>query len=80
MTNNPSKIEGIRAAGIRVVEQVPHWVEGSEHSAAYLETKRVKLGHIHPDDDGGVGGDNGGAERDAMPEPVRAAGEDAKRK
>lgn len=46
MTNNPAKLEGLRAAGMEVTSQEPHWVEASEHSAAYLRAKLAKLGHI----------------------------------
>jgi GTP cyclohydrolase II len=46
MTNNPEKIEGLRTAGLVVVEQVPHWVESSGLSHDYLEVKRAKLGHV----------------------------------
>jgi GTP cyclohydrolase II len=51
MTNNPDKIEGLRQAGARVTEQVPHWVASSDRSHDYLEVKRSKLGHLgggHP--------------------------------
>jgi 3,4-dihydroxy 2-butanone 4-phosphate synthase/GTP cyclohydrolase II len=46
LTNNPEKIEGLRKAGLVVVEQVPHWVESSGLSHDYLEVKRAKLGHV----------------------------------
>jgi GTP cyclohydrolase II len=46
MTNNPAKIEGLRRAGIDVASHQPHWVAASEHSAAYLQVKQNKLGHI----------------------------------
>jgi GTP cyclohydrolase II len=46
MTNNPDKMTGLEAAGIRVHEQVPHWAGTSRHSEAYLETKRQRMGHI----------------------------------
>jgi GTP cyclohydrolase II len=46
MTNNPEKMKGLEAAGIRVSEQVPHWAGTSRHSEAYLETKRQRMGHI----------------------------------
>jgi len=46
MTNNPEKLEGLREAGISVLEQVPHWAGTSSHSEAYLETKRRQMGHI----------------------------------
>ena len=46
MTNNPEKMQGLEAAGIRVSEQIPHWAGASQHSEAYLETKRQRMGHI----------------------------------
>ncbi|HTM22041.1 MAG TPA: GTP cyclohydrolase II [Kofleriaceae bacterium] len=46
LTNNPDKVSGLVAAGMPVTAQVPHWVEGTEHSQDYLKTKRTKLGHI----------------------------------
>jgi GTP cyclohydrolase II len=46
MTNNPRKTEGIRSAGVVVTAQVSLWVPASEHSAAYLETKKSRLGHL----------------------------------
>jgi len=49
LTNNPEKVHGLEQAGLQVRAQVPHWVEGNEHSADYLRTKKLKLGHI---DDG----------------------------
>lgn len=46
MTNNPQKLEGLRAAGIPVVGHESHWVAASAHSEEYLAVKRKKLGHI----------------------------------
>jgi GTP cyclohydrolase II len=46
MTNNPEKIQGLEAAGVTVVAQEPHWVGSTEHSAAYLEVKQTRMGHI----------------------------------
>ena len=45
MTNNPQKIAGLEAAGMPVTPE-SHWVDSSEHSAAYLAVKKAKLGHI----------------------------------
>jgi GTP cyclohydrolase II len=45
MTNNPSKIAGLEKAGIKVAAQESLWVDATEHSAAYLATKRARLGH-----------------------------------
>jgi 3,4-dihydroxy 2-butanone 4-phosphate synthase/GTP cyclohydrolase II len=45
MTNNPKKIYGIEGYGLSVVEEVPIRIEPGEHNRAYLETKKVKMGH-----------------------------------
>ncbi len=46
LTNNPQKLEGLRAYGIDVVTRVA--LESHPHSGniAYLRTKREKLGHL----------------------------------
>jgi GTP cyclohydrolase II len=46
MTNNPEKLHGVERAGVRVVQQIPHWVGDSEHNKEYLEVKRAKMGHL----------------------------------
>ena len=46
ISNNPQKVAALEAAGVRVVERVPCKPLGSEHSAAYLKTKKEKLGHL----------------------------------
>jgi GTP cyclohydrolase II len=46
MTNNPKKIAGLEAAGVVVGTQESLWVDATEHSAAYLATKKAKLGHL----------------------------------
>lgn len=45
LTNNPAKVEALRAQGIKVVEQVPVIVEPSLYNKRYLETKRVRMAH-----------------------------------
>lgn len=45
LTNNPRKVEGLEAAGIRVAERVPLKAGGGPHNRAYLETKRSRSGH-----------------------------------
>jgi GTP cyclohydrolase II len=45
LTNNPRKVQGLEAAGIRVAERVPLKAGAGEHNRAYLETKRLKSGH-----------------------------------
>ncbi|HEX6508796.1 MAG TPA: bifunctional 3,4-dihydroxy-2-butanone-4-phosphate synthase/GTP cyclohydrolase II [Chloroflexota bacterium] len=52
ITNNPDKARGIfgesRGAerGLELVETVPLAVEPNEHNERYLETKRIKMGHV----------------------------------
>jgi GTP cyclohydrolase II len=46
MTNNPAKLSGLAEAGVQVDAQESHWVDASEHSAAYLAVKKAKLGHL----------------------------------
>ena len=45
LTNNPAKVSGLEAHGIRVVERVAIEVTPNERNRRYLATKRSKLGH-----------------------------------
>jgi 3,4-dihydroxy 2-butanone 4-phosphate synthase/GTP cyclohydrolase II len=45
LTNNPKKIYGIEGHGLKVVEQLPVHVTPTRDNAAYLATKREKMGH-----------------------------------
>lgn len=46
LTNNPKKVVGLEGYGMQMVEQVPIRSEANPHNAKYLETKRVKMGHL----------------------------------
>ena len=46
MSNNPRKLAGLEAAGIRLVERIPIEIPPSDSSASYLRTKKDKLGHL----------------------------------
>jgi GTP cyclohydrolase II len=46
LTNNPNKVAGLEAAGIKVVERVAHHMPANPHNADYLATKRKKSGHL----------------------------------
>ena len=46
LTNNPRKVNGLEAAGIRVAERVAHHMPTNPHNADYLETKRKRSGHL----------------------------------
>jgi GTP cyclohydrolase II len=45
MTNNPEKVARLEAAGVEVVERVPHQLPPNPHNARYLDTKRDRTGH-----------------------------------
>jgi 3,4-dihydroxy 2-butanone 4-phosphate synthase/GTP cyclohydrolase II len=45
MTNNPTKRVGLGGYGLEIVERVPIEVAPGEHNAAYLRTKRDRMGH-----------------------------------
>ena len=46
LTNNPKKVVGLEGYGIQMVEQVPIRSVANPHNAKYLETKKVKMGHL----------------------------------
>ena len=51
LTNNPRKISGIEAFGLKVVEQVPIEMSPNDENQRYLAAKRNKLGHrLHHQD------------------------------
>ena len=47
ITNNPCKIKGLAGYGIEISERVPVVIPATEYDARYLETKRVKMGHLY---------------------------------
>lgn len=46
MTNNPKKVEALKAANIQVVERVPMNYGKNPHNEHYLSTKTGKMGHL----------------------------------
>jgi GTP cyclohydrolase II len=45
LTNNPEKVAGIEAEGIKVAERLPLKILANPHNAHYLATKRDRTGH-----------------------------------
>jgi GTP cyclohydrolase II len=45
LTNNPAKVSGLEAEGIKVVERLPLAIAANPHNAHYLDTKRDRTGH-----------------------------------
>jgi GTP cyclohydrolase II len=46
MSNNPEKVQAAERAGVEVVERVPCVADSVESRAAYLQTKKQKMGHL----------------------------------
>ena len=46
LTNNPAKVTGLEAAGIKIAERVAHQMPANPHNADYLTTKRNRSGHL----------------------------------
>jgi GTP cyclohydrolase II len=46
MTNNPRKMQGLAAQGIRIVDRIPLVIPPNDHNRFYLKTKAVKSGHL----------------------------------
>jgi len=46
LSNNPEKVRQLERAGIRVVQRVPCQPKISRISRAYMETKKLKMGHL----------------------------------
>jgi GTP cyclohydrolase II len=45
LTNNPEKVAQLEAAGVAVVERMPHVLPSNPYNAQYLDTKRDRTGH-----------------------------------
>ncbi|MFM7269801.1 MAG: bifunctional 3,4-dihydroxy-2-butanone-4-phosphate synthase/GTP cyclohydrolase II [Cyanobium sp.] len=46
ITNNPRKIAGLGGYGLAIEDRVPLVIDPGDHNAAYLQAKRIKLGHL----------------------------------
>jgi hypothetical protein len=46
LTNNLTKIVGLRSFGLEITKRVPIEVEPNGHNERYLKTKRDKLNHV----------------------------------
>lgn len=46
LTNNPRKVVGLHGYGLEIVERLPIIAPATPENSYYLETKRVKLGHL----------------------------------
>jgi len=48
LTNNPKKVVGLDGYGLKITERVPIQVPSNELNERYLDTKRIKMGHMLP--------------------------------
>src|SRR5262245_59204967 len=46
LTNNPAKVEALRADGVSVTRRVQMNIEPNQHNRDYLDTKRDRMGHL----------------------------------
>jgi len=46
LSNNPDKVQQLESAGVTVVERVPCQPRVSRISRIYMQTKKLKMGHL----------------------------------
>ncbi len=47
MTNNPDKVTKLEGTGLAITGRIPVVMPPNPHDAAYLETKRERMGHLY---------------------------------
>merc|ERR1719395_200704 len=52
MTNNPAKFTGLKGYGLEISERIAIVTEVTEDNAAYIQTKRERMGHFWDGDEG----------------------------
>lgn len=48
LTNNPTKIEGLKRGGIEIAARVPVAIPPRPQNVRYLQAKQAKMGHLYP--------------------------------
>jgi len=46
LTNNPKKVVGLGGYGLEIIEQLPISLPSNPHNEKYLETKKLRMGHL----------------------------------
>jgi GTP cyclohydrolase II len=46
LTNNPNKVQQLKAHGVVVADRVPHVIRPNDHNRSYLQTKATRSGHF----------------------------------
>jgi GTP cyclohydrolase II len=57
MTNNPAKVQALRALGVKVRGRLPVVIPPNPHSVGYLEAKRLRMAHELPNEWRAASGD-----------------------
>ncbi len=47
LTNNPDKVQKLQEAGVRIADRVPVIAVSNDHNRTYLETKKLRMGHLY---------------------------------
>jgi GTP cyclohydrolase II len=47
LSNNPDKIEKLKSEGVAVARRLPLVIAPNKHNSYYLETKKMKMGHLY---------------------------------
>jgi len=50
LTNNPKKVSRLEVYGIHIVEQIPLQAKAGVHNRRYLQTKKIRFGHLLDED------------------------------
>lgn len=50
LTNNPKKVSRLEVYGIHIVEQIPLQAKAGKHNLRYLQTKKIRFGHLLDED------------------------------
>ena len=49
LTNNPNKVYGLSDLGLEITERVPIEIPPQEYDEFYMQTKKIRMGHVFKD-------------------------------
>ncbi len=47
LTNNPDKIDKLRAEGVTIAKRIPIVIQANQYNEGYMTTKKEKMGHLY---------------------------------
>jgi GTP cyclohydrolase II len=77
MTNNPSKVEALRADGVVITRRVEHQVKPNEYNRDYLAAKSRRMGHMYEIEQGEPPLASGGRAQKGVVAAIEADASDA---